>query len=105
MGHQQERARQRVERVLEPLDGVGVEVVRGLVEQEQIGPGEQGAGDGHPLAHPTGQLCHRTVPVLHSQPVEEGTRLVLGVPAAERLDPVGERGELRRGPVQRLGRE
>ena len=95
---------ERVERVLEPLHRVRVEVVGGLVEQQQIRPGEQRAGDGHPLAHPAGELGHRPVPVLHPEPVEQGARLVLGVPAAERLDAVGERGELRRGPVERLVR-
>ena len=35
------------EELLEPLDRVDVEVVRRLVEQEQIGVGEQRAGQGH----------------------------------------------------------
>ena len=39
VGHEQHRARERVERCLERLAALEVEVVRRLVEQEQVCPG------------------------------------------------------------------
>ena len=47
-----DRARELVQEVLEPRDALGVEVVRGLVEQQQVGPLEQHLAqrDAAPLA-------------------------------------------------------
>ena len=42
------RAGVSVEEVLQPLDRLGVEVVRGLVEQQQVGVLEEQPGQGHP---------------------------------------------------------
>ena len=47
VGHEHEGARVVEQEPLEPLDGVDVEVVGRLVEQQQVGVGEQGARQGH----------------------------------------------------------
>jgi hypothetical protein len=71
---------------LEPGDGVDVEVVGGLVEHEQVGLGQEGTGQGHPLglaARQRGDVDARHRP--HAQAVEDG----LGLPP---LADSGERG-------------
>ena len=50
VGDEDQRATPVLQQVLQPLDGVQVEVVGGLVEQEHIGLGHQGLCQGHPLA-------------------------------------------------------
>ncbi len=48
--HQEERPGEAVQLLLQPVHRVGVEVVGGLVEEQQVGAGEERPGDGHPLA-------------------------------------------------------
>ena len=52
MGDGHDRARVLLEEPLQPVDALGVEVVGGLVEQQQVGVGEQqpAQGDAAPLA-------------------------------------------------------
>ena len=45
MGHEQHRAGERVERRLECLAALEVEVVGGLVEDEEVGAGRDGHGE------------------------------------------------------------
>jgi len=101
---EQQRPRQLVQLLLQPVHRVGVQVVGGLVQQEQIGPRQQRPGNGHPLAQATGQLRHRPVPVLHAQPVEQRLGVVLGAPAAHLLNAVAEGGELLHQLLVLLGR-
>jgi len=48
VGDGDHRARVFIEEVLQPLDRLGVEVVRGLVEEEQVGVLEEQPGQRHP---------------------------------------------------------
>ncbi len=89
---EQQRAGELVQLLLQPVHRVRVEVVGGLVEQQQVGPREQRPGDGHALAEAAGELGHRAIPLAHAEPVEQAPRLVGGVPAAQVLDPVAQRG-------------
>ncbi len=97
--HEKEAVRVAVQLLLQPVHRVRVEVVRGLVEEQEIGPGEQGARDGDPLPGPAGELRHRPVPLLHPEPVEEPPRLVGGVPPPELLHTVRRRGEVGQEPL------
>ena len=99
VGDEQERPGELVELLLEPVHGVGVEVVRGLVEQEQVRPGQERAGDRDPLPRSARQIRYGAVPLLHPEPVEEPPRLVRGVPAAEVLDALRQHRELGEEPL------
>jgi hypothetical protein len=48
VGHDQQRSAPRGEMACEPVDGLDVEVVRRLVEQQQLGTVEQQARDRDP---------------------------------------------------------
>ena len=48
MGHGDDRARIHLQRPLEPGDGLGVEVVGRLVQEEQVGLGQEQATERHP---------------------------------------------------------
>jgi len=49
------------QRVAQPPDAVGVEAVRGLVEQQHVGFTEEGAGQGEALAHAEGEAARPLV--------------------------------------------
>ncbi len=56
MGDRDDRALVVREVPLEPRDALGVEMVRGLVEQQQVGLGEQQARERHAAALTAGQI-------------------------------------------------
>ncbi len=68
-----------VEHVLEPADGVDVEVVGRLVEQQDVGVGEQRLGEQHAQLPARGDLAHRAVVQLggdaHAEQQLAGARL------------------------------
>ena len=55
VGHEQERPIPAAQEFLEPGNGVDVEVVRRLVEEEEIGVGDKGPGEEHASFHATGE--------------------------------------------------
>ena len=59
MGHGHDGARVGVEVALEPLDGLGVEMVGGLVEEQQVGLLEQQLAQRDATALATGQVVHQ----------------------------------------------
>ena len=59
VAHEEDGARIRGQRVLEPRHAVGVEVVGGLVEDERVGLGQQEAAEGGAHPPPTGHLDQR----------------------------------------------
>ena len=70
--------------LFEPGDGVDVEVVRRLVEDEDVGLGQQQSGEGHPHPPATGQLADRPVVGIgrEAESVQDAMGLGLqGVPA------------------------
>ena len=71
----EERAAAPAEVLLEPLEGGDVEVVRRLVEQQQVGVGDHEAGEGRAGLLPARQRRRRLVPLLAREP-EAGQRLV-----------------------------
>ena len=81
------------EEVLQPSTAVDVEVVRGFVEEEQVGGLQQEASQPESGLLPTRQRVHGLVEplVLEPEPVERGVDLVFDGVATERLDPGVER--------------
>ena len=76
VGDEHQPAAEAGQAVLQPGDGVDVEVVGGLVEHEQVDLLQQGPGQRHPLGLAAGEGGHVGVAqVAHPQPVEDGGRL------------------------------
>ena len=107
MGHDEQRSAARGEVLGQPADGLDVEVVRRLVEHEQLGAVEQEVGDRDPPPFATGQDGDLGVhPVREAaqldaaeQPVEHVAEAAVGGPlvVGARAD---ERGADRRVPVE-----
>ncbi len=87
MGDQHHRARILGQVPLQPEHGVCVQVVGGLVQQQQLGALQEHAGQRYALALPAGKPLHRPLPTLHSQPGKDRLQPVLPVPPAECVDP------------------
>ena len=84
MAHEQQRAGERRQLLLQPGDAVDVEVVGGLVEEQYVGPGHEDPGQGGPHPPPARQLRERAHPVGvgEPQPGQDPVGLGLdGVPA------------------------
>ncbi len=76
VGYEQKPAPVIGETVLEPRDGLDVEVVGGLVEHEQVGLVDEKPGEGHPLRLTAGQGGHVGVDQWpHAQAFEDSLRL------------------------------
>ena len=71
-----------LQRALEPGDRVGVEVVRGLVEQEEVGLREQDAGQGDAAPFATGQVGDGGVAGWAAERVHRDVDHAIGVVAA-----------------------
>ena len=63
--------------VLQPADHLAVQVVGGLVQDEDVALVDQGGGHGHPLPLAAGQRTHPLVKVRDTQPGEDGLGLIL----------------------------
>ena len=87
VGDEQQRTAELDQKLLQPADGLDVEVVGGLVEQQQVGLGDQRPRQQHPALEAAGQLRELGIRV---QPQARQHRLdAVGVaPAASRLEPV-----------------
>jgi outer membrane receptor protein involved in Fe transport len=98
---EEQRGVARVELVFEPFDRLGVEVVGGLVEHEEVGVGEERARDGDAFALAAGELLDGLVPArrVDAEAVEELSGFVRGVPAAEVLDALDELGQAVEHPL------
>jgi hypothetical protein len=92
VGDDDERPLPPVEEPLQPADRLEVQVVRGLVQEEQVGRREEKAreGDAHPPA--PRQIRERTVEARlgNAEPREDRTGLRLDPVPPQRLEPVAE---------------
>ena len=75
---------------LEPFDRCQVEVVRGLVEQQQVRVGQQQPGEGHAHHPAPGELAHVPIGVAGGEPQAGQDPMGLGLdrPAPELLEPM-----------------
>ena len=80
VGDQHQGAAEALQIALQPLDAVGVEVVGGLIQQQHVGLGHQGGGQGQALAVAAGEFPHLALGVADAQPIEHLADLLLQVP-------------------------
>ena len=83
-----------VQEVLEPQDRLGVQVVRGLVEQQQVGSLEQQLAQGHAAALAAGKHVDRHVGIGQLQGVHGLAELGIDIPAVGGVDLVLELAHL-----------
>ena len=90
-----ERPRELPQVALEPLDRGDVEVVRGLVEQQQVGLCEERLGEQHAQPEAARELAHRSIVarVLDAEAAEQGGGLRLRLVALQPGDRDFEVGE------------
>ena len=81
-----------LQEALEPVHALGVEVVGGLVEQQQVGAGEQQSAEGHPAPLATGQGGHVGVVGRAAERVHGDLDVALEVPGVGDGDLVLELG-------------
>ncbi len=86
MGDGDDRALVLGEVVLEPRDRLGVEVVGGLVEQQQVGRAQQQAAERHAAALAAGELCDLGVGRRQAQRVHRVLQLGVEVPGVGGFD-------------------
>ena len=86
MRHQQQGAGPVAQQLLQPLDGVDVEVVGRLVEQQHVGRRDQRLRQGHPLARAAGQRVDDRGSV-EVQSLQGLIDALLPGPAAQRFEP------------------
>ena len=75
-----------VQEVLEPQDRLGIQVVRGLVEQQQVGSLEQQLAQGHATALAAGKHIDRHVGIGQLQGVHGLAELGIDIPAVGGVD-------------------
>ena len=86
MGDEDEGPSILQEPLFQPLDSLYVEVVGGLVEEEELGAGRQGPREGRLLDHPSGHLGQEGVGARQVELGAEGCVGELQVPASRGLD-------------------
>jgi len=83
-----------LEEMLEPEHGLGVQMVRGLVEEQQIGRLEQELAESHATALTAGEHLHRHVGIGQLEGVHRLAELGIDIPAIGRIDLVLELAHL-----------
>jgi hypothetical protein len=91
--HQHQRAAPLAQQALQPLDGIDVEVVGRLVEQQQLGRGDQRARQRDALLGATRERVDPRLGI-ELQPLQRLGDALLPGPAAERLEPRLQRVEV-----------
>ena len=81
-----DRAGVLAQRLLEPLDRFGVEVVGRLVQQQQVGLFQQGHAQGHAAPLAAGELSHRHVVGRQHQRVGGDVHQPVRLPAVDGVD-------------------
>ena len=80
MGDQHQGTAEARQVALQPLDAVGIEVVGGLIEQQHIGVGHQGRGQGEPFAVSAREVADPALGVLDAEAIEHFPDLLLQAP-------------------------
>ena len=86
MRHGEHGALVAMQELLEPQNRLGVEVVGGLVEQQQVGGLEQQAAQRHAATFTTGKHVHRHIGVRALQRVHGLGQLAVEIPAVGGVD-------------------
>ena len=72
-----------LQKALQPLHPMGIEVVGGFIQQQHIGIGHQGSGQGHPLAIAPGEVAHPPLTIADAKPLQHFLALVLEIPGIQ----------------------
>ncbi len=88
MGHGHDRASVALEVALEPGHGLGVEMVRRLVEEKQVGRREEQPAEGDAAALAAGQRRHLALAVRQPQRVHRAVERLLEAPGVRAVDPL-----------------
>ena len=91
VGDRDDRARVLLQEPLQPVDGLGIEMVRGLVEQQQVRVLQEQPGERHATLLATGQGRDVGVVRWASKGVHRDVDVALQVPGIGRVDLVLER--------------
>ena len=86
VGHQHDGAVVALQVGLQPVHRLGVQVVGGLVEQQQVGLLQQQAAQGHPALLAAGQVRHGGVPGGAAQGVHRHLEVAVEIPGVEGVD-------------------
>ena len=78
------------EEVLQPDDGFGVQMVRRLIEEQQVRLGNERTGEGHATLLTAGQSTHKAIRCGHTEFIHRRGDHVLDVPAIAQIDLVQE---------------
>ena len=105
VGHGHDGARVFVQMPLEPGDALGVEMVRRLVEQQQIGPFEQNLAQRHPPPLAAGELPHVGVAGRQIHRLHRDFDLPVEFPSVQQLDLILHAGLLGQQFVHPVGFE
>ena len=88
MRHGDDRALVLLQVLLQPVDALGIQVVGGLVEQQDVGLLQQQAAQGHTAALASGEVLHRLVIGRATQRVHGALQLGVEVPGIGSVDDV-----------------
>ena len=102
VGDEDDRTGKVVQTILQPANGLGVEMVRRLVEQEQVGLRSERATQRHAAFFTTGKSRDQRVHRGHAQRVGLGLDARLEIPAVGMFDVVEDFAKLRLGAVAGL---
>ena len=90
VGHGDDGALVLLQVGLQPLHRLGVEVVGGLVQQEDVGFSEQQAAEGHAAPFASGEVLHRRVAVGAAQRIHRAFQFGVELPGVVLVDEFGE---------------
>ena len=88
MGHGDDRAFILLQVLLQPIDGLGIEVVGGLVEQQDVGFLQQQAAQGHAAPLTTAQVFGQLVAFGAAQCIHRTLQTVVQIPGIGSVDDV-----------------
>ena len=103
VGHGDDRALVLLQVLLQPVDGLGVQVVGGLVEQQDVGLLQQQAAQGHTAPLTTAQVLGQLVAFGAAQGIHRTLQAVVQVPGIGGVDDVLQLGLTGKQFVHLLG--
>ena len=100
MGDSDHGAAVALEMALQPRDRLGVEMVRRLVEKQQVRGREQEPAERHPATLASGERRHVAVALREAERVHGAVERLIEAPRVRAIDPLLDRGLLRQERVE-----
>ena len=85
MGDQHQGSRKALQVALQPLHPIGIEVVGGFIQQQQVRGGHQGCRQGHPAPVAAGEFADAAVQIVDAEPFQHLPTLLLQAPGVAGL--------------------